>query len=102
MFLKYNYTHISFESQGGKGILMCSICNCSPLVQDAAIYSCECCREGICEGERYYKVGTSYFHKECLTDNYCNEELLELFGATPRVATRAGISLHIVGVVNGR
>ena len=104
MFLKYNYTHISFKSQGGKGILMCSVYSRFPLANDAdlPVYRCGFCDEGICEGERYYKVGVTYFHEECLRDNYCNAELLKLFGATPRVATRDEISLRVVGVINGR
>ena len=83
---------------------MCSIYSGFPLAKDVdtPVYRCGFCGEGICEGERYYKVGVTYFHKECLTDNYCNEELLKLFGATPRVATKEEISLRIVGVVNGR
>ena len=104
MFLKYNYTHISFKSQGGNGILMCSIRSCFSHAKDidTPVYSCSFCDEGICEGERYYKVGVSYFHEECLRDNYCNAELLKLFGATPRVATKEEISLCVVGVTNGR
>lgn len=86
---------------------MCSICNCFSLqdgsisTPQGAIFVCGRCGEGICEGERYYNVGKSYFHKECLTDDCCNEELLSLFGVTPRVATRDVISLRIVGVENG-
>lgn len=87
---------------------MCSICNSflcpdeRPSYGGEAIYVCGCCGSGICEGERYYRVGRSCFHKECLTDNYCNEELLKLFGATPRVATRKGIGVSIIGVANGK
>ena len=85
---------------------MCSICNCFPCHGGTAcakpIYTCGCCGEGICEGERYYQVGKSYFHKDCLAENYCNEELLALFGATPRVATREEIVIRIVGVANGK
>ncbi len=80
-----------FHSSNGCGVL-----------GDEAIYICQCCGEGICEGEKYYRVGNSCFHKECLTDNYCNEELLSLFGATPRVASREGISVSVVGVLNGK
>ena len=86
---------------------MCNIFNCFSssahgVRSDAAIFVCESCGEEICEGERYYQVGRSYFHKDCLAENYCNEELLALFGATPRVATREEIVIRIVGVANGK
>lgn len=73
---------------------MCSICNyfiCPsqcPNHYDKGIYTCECCGDGICDGESYYKIGDRYFHKDCLIENYCNDDLLLLFGASPRVASR--------------
>lgn len=72
---------------------MCSICgqfNCAswcPFNIGKRIFTCDSCGSGICDGEKYYKIGKKYFHKECLVENYCKEELLLIFGATPRVAS---------------
>lgn len=87
---------------------MCSICgryNCAawcPNNYSKGIYTCSSCGSGICVGEKYYKIGDSYFHKECLVDNFCKEELISLFGATPRVAARVNGTLGIVGVKDGK
>lgn len=83
---------------------MCSIYSGFHELEECSepIYTCACCDEGICEGEEYYRVGNSCFHWECLKDNYCNVELLELFGATPRLATREAIRVSVVGVFNGK
>ena len=106
MFLKYNYTHILEKCQGGIKYLVCSICNhfrcpswCPGHLGDG-VFACESCGDGICDGEQYYKIGKSYFHKECIIDNFCKEDLLLLFGATPRVARKALASCVFVGVEN--
>ena len=94
MFLKYNYTHIILKSQGGIKFLVCSICGqytCAawcPNNYDGGIFTCSSCGCGICDGEKYYKIEESYFHKKCLINNFCKEELIELFGAAPRVASK--------------
>ena len=78
---------------------MCSICNqqkCAmecPNYEEKAIYLCATCGEGITQGERYYKIGRSYYHKDCLLDCYDKDELLALVGAVPR---RAGLSVSCV------
>ena len=85
---------------------MCSICNkldcptTCPNHNIKEIYRCGCCGDGICDGEGYYKIGKSYFHMECLLDNYSNDELLSLLGAGPRIATRVRLACVFVGVKN--
>jgi len=85
---------------------VCSICNhllCPswcPNHTGTGVFVCGSCGDSICDGESYYKVGNTYFHKECLVDNFGKEDLLSLFGATPRVARKALASCVFVGVEN--
>lgn len=87
---------------------MCSICNqfiCPPDCPnhfEKGIYTCGCCGNGICDGDGYYKIGNSYFHKECLLNSYDKDELLLLCGATPRIATKGGLACVFVGVKYGK
>ncbi|MBQ8146795.1 MAG: hypothetical protein IJ039_08420 [Clostridia bacterium] len=79
---------------------MCSICNqfsCPELCPNhrgRSFYTCSHCREGICNGESYYKINGSYFHKECLLDSYDKEELLSLLGAPVRLASELEIAFY--------
>ena len=79
---------------------MCSICNqfsCPELCPNhggKSIYVCSHCKEGIYNGESYYKLGSSYFHKECLLDGYDKEELLSLLGTPVRRASEIEISVY--------
>lgn len=82
---------------------MCSICNqqrCGeecPNHTSPSLHSCALCKDGIVIGERYYKIGKSYFHKECLLEGYDKDELLALMGAFPRKARR-GVACVFLGV----
>ncbi len=82
---------------------MCSICNqlkCRvgcPNHVGYAVYECAACNEGICKGDRYYKIGESYFHRDCLLECYDKDELLALMGAVPRRAS-LGIACVFIGV----
>ena len=72
---------------------MCSVCNQQPCPvgcperSDIGIYRCGVCHEGICDGERYYKIGNACFHRDCLLDRYDKDELLQLLKGPARVAT---------------
>ena len=87
---------------------MCSICNqfsCPlgcPNYRELGAYACHLCGDGICNGESYYKIGASYFHKECLLDSYDKEELLSLLGALPRIATDLKIACVLIGEADGK
>ena len=86
---------------------MCSICNqlvCPELCPNqggVSIYRCSHCKEGICKGDSYYKLGNSYFHKECLLDCYDKEELLSLLGTSIRVASEFEVYAFGVRRKNG-
>ena len=73
---------------------MCSVCNqfiCPVDCPEFALprlYTCAVCQDGICDGERYYKIGSSYFHRKCLLDSYDNEELLRLLVGPAKMATK--------------
>lgn len=79
---------------------MCSICNqliCPELCpnhEGRSIYTCSHCKEGICIGDSYYKLGGSYFHKECLLECYDKEELLSLLGAPVRRASEIEVDFY--------
>ena len=61
------------------------------------VHICGSCQEAVAHGEKYYKIGASYFHKECLLESYDKEELLALLGAVPRRAHR-GVACVFIGV----
>ena len=73
---------------------MCSICGsliCDtwcPNHRDEGIYTCACCDDGICDGESYYEINGKHYHKECLTENYCTSEILDMFGAKVEIARK--------------
>jgi len=87
---------------------VCSICNqftCPTLCpnhREKGIYTCAECGDGISNGECYYRIGSSFFHKECLLDSYDKEELLLLFGAKPRIAEKCTLALLVLGDMNGK
>ena len=84
---------------------MCSICNDSPCAfgcpnyRQEGRYICADCQDGISNGESYYKIGTSYFHRECLLDSHDKEEILLLFGAKACVVSN-GLAVIGVGEIN--
>ena len=86
---------------------VCSICEqplCPigcPGYSEKGIYQCGACEDGICDGESYYKIGKTYFHRECLLECYDKDELLTLFGAIPRVATNCKV-VFLGGIKNER
>ena len=87
---------------------MCSICNqfvcpaACPNSNGARVYTCQECGDGIYIGESYYKIKDSYYHKECISDAYSKQDILGLFGITPRIAQGLNISLLLIGEKNGK
>lgn len=74
---------------------MCSICGCfgqhdswCPYNDSKRIFTCACCDEGICDGEKYIKINGKYYHEECLAENYSMSEILEMFGAKVEIARK--------------
>ena len=73
---------------------MCSVCNQFPCPVDCPeytlprLYTCHICEDGICDGERYYKIGAFYFHRKCLIDSSDSDELLRLLAGPARVASK--------------
>ena len=72
---------------------MCSVCNQFPCPVGCpekgsqGLYTCAICEDGICNGERYYKVNGEYFHRDCLLDSYDKDELLQLLKGPGAIAT---------------
>lgn len=50
------------------------------------VHKCECCGEGICDGEYFFEINGKHYHKECILDNYCNAELLKMLGVKVEIA----------------
>jgi hypothetical protein len=64
---------------------MCDVCHYTPCLngcpnqpEPEAVYTCSSCKEGIFDGEEYAEIDGSYYHLECLNDNYTIRELLNL------------------------
>lgn len=66
-----------------------------PEYTERGIYTCYACKDGICNGESYYKIGALYFHRECLMDSYDKDELLRLIKGQPKTASN--YSLVFIG-----
>ena len=74
---------------------MCSTCghfgqhaSWCPYNDSEETFTCGCCDEGICEGEEYIEINGKHYHKECLLENYCAMELLEMFGVKVEIASK--------------
>ena len=64
---------------------MCNICgqfNCAswcPNNYDAGVFTCESCGEGIGNVDKCFEINGKHYHKRCLINNFCKEELIEIF-----------------------
>ena len=72
---------------------MCEICRsyphlpgCPNAPEPKAVYTCQCCKEGIFEDEEYVEVGDDYYHVECLQENMFFEDVLTILGYDVRRA----------------
>ena len=87
---------------------MCSICNqivcpiACPNQVSQGLYTCKSCGEEITVGDTYYKLGASYFHKECLLDSYDANDILTLLGVFPRTARGLSLTCLVIGEKDGR
>lgn len=50
------------------------------------IFICPFCGEIIAEGERYYELNGKRYHADCVNDNLCVIEVLDILGIKREIA----------------